>query len=181
MADASKPPARLADAAGSTTDEVDRIVAAWRRERPDLDVSPLEVLSRVSRLSRYLDLARKSAFSAAGIEGWEFDVLSALRRSGPPYVMTAGALVRQTLVSSGTMTNRIDRLLARALVQRSASTTDRRAVLVTLTSSGHELVDGAMDALVTHENELLAELSAGDQQQLASLLATLVRRFDPPR
>ncbi|UJH70591.1 MarR family winged helix-turn-helix transcriptional regulator [Ornithinimicrobium sp. INDO-MA30-4] len=157
-----------------TPDEVDRIVAAWRRERSDLDVSPLEVFSRVSRLSRFLDLARKSAFATAGLEGWEFDVLSALRRSGDPYQLTAGALVRQTLVSSGTMTNRIDRLLKRGLVARSASAQDRRAVLIDLTPAGHDLIDAAMDALVLREQELLSKLSSEDQAQLASLLRTLV-------
>ncbi|MBW8171975.1 MarR family transcriptional regulator [Ornithinimicrobium sp. Arc0846-15] len=163
-----------------TPDEVDRIVAAWRRERSDLDVSPLEVFSRVSRLSRFLDLARKSAFAAAGLEGWEFDVLSALRRSGAPYQLTAGSLVRQTLVSSGTMTNRIDRLLKRGLVARNASLHDRRAVLIDLTPAGHDLIDAAMDALVAHEQELLADLSSEDQAHLAGLLRSLVSPFDQP-
>ena len=91
-------------------DDVDEIVAAWRRERPDLDVSPLEVLSRVSRLARRLDLARGSAFSEHLLDGWAFDVLSALRRAGEPYELSPGQLVQQTLVTSGTMTNRVDRL-----------------------------------------------------------------------
>src|SRR3954453_13315812 len=91
-------------------DEVDRIVLAWERERPDLDVRPLTVLSRVSRLARHLDLARRSAFARHDLETWEFDVLSALRRAGAPYRLSPGALLTQTLVTSGTMTNRIDRL-----------------------------------------------------------------------
>ncbi len=92
-------------------DEVDRIVAAWRHERPDLDVSPMEILSRVTRLSRQLDRARKSSFAEYGIEGWAFDVLSALRRSGEPYQLSPSTLLQETLVTSGTMTNRIDRLV----------------------------------------------------------------------
>src|SRR3954469_3024026 len=96
-------------------DDVDEIVAAWRRERPDLDVSPLEVLSRVSRLARPLDLARGSAFSEHLLDGWAFDVLSALRRAGEPYELSPGQLVQQTLVTSGTMTNRVDRLGGRGL------------------------------------------------------------------
>src|SRR5215208_7138704 len=86
-------------------DDVDRIVAAWRRERPDLDVSPLEILSRVSRLARRLDLARGAAFADHQLEGWEFDVLSALRRAGRPYELSPGQLVHQTLVTKGTITN----------------------------------------------------------------------------
>ena len=97
-------------------DEVDRLVAAWARERPDLDVRPLEVLSRVTRLARHLDRARSTAFDAHDLEVWEFDVLAALRRAGRPYVLSPGQLVAQTLVTSGTMTNRVDRLETRGLV-----------------------------------------------------------------
>jgi len=91
-------------------DEVDELVAAWRAQRPDLDVEPMQVLSRISRLARHLDIARRAAFADHGLETWEFDVLSALRRQGPPFQLTPGALLRATLVTSGTMTNRIDRL-----------------------------------------------------------------------
>src|SRR5579859_2381974 len=91
-------------------DEVDELVAAWQAQRPDLDVEPLHVLSRISRLARHLDIARRGAFADHGLEAWEFDVLSALRRQGPPFQLSPGALIRATLVTSGTMTNRIDRL-----------------------------------------------------------------------
>ena len=117
-------------------DEVDDLVAAWRRERPDLDVAPLEVLSRVTRLARHLDRARGQAFSRHGLEGWEFDVLAALRRCGAPYRLSPGRLLQQTLVTSGTMTNRIDRLAARGLVERHPSPDDRRSVMVELTEAG---------------------------------------------
>ena len=106
------------------TDEVDHLVAAWRRERPDLDVTPLEVLSRVSRLARHLDLARREAFTAHDIESWEFDVLAALRRAGDPYELSPGRLLRETLVTSGTMTNRVDRLVARGYVERNPDPDD---------------------------------------------------------
>src|SRR5450432_2615596 len=86
-------------AAGSLTDEVDDLVAGWRAERPDLDVEPLQVLSRVSRLARHLDRARRAAFAGHGLESWEFDVLSALRRQGAPYQLSPGALLRATLVT----------------------------------------------------------------------------------
>src|ERR1700761_600167 len=142
-----------------TRDEVDRLVDAWRRERPDLDVSPLEVLSRVTRLARYLDRARRTAFAAHELALWEFDVLSALRRSGPPYRMSPGALLNQTLVTSGTMTNRIDRLTERDLVRREPDPNDRRGVLVVLTRTGLDTVDAALTDLLTSEQELLAGLT----------------------
>ncbi|MEO7131100.1 MAG: MarR family transcriptional regulator, partial [Dermatophilaceae bacterium] len=111
-------------------DDVDDVVAGWRRERPDLDVTPLEVFSRVSRLARRLDLARGHAFSRHGLDGWSFDVLSALRRAGEPYHLSPGQLVQQTLVTSGTMTNRVDRLERSGFVVRGPDPGDRRGVLV---------------------------------------------------
>lgn len=159
-------------------DEVDRIVAAWRRERPDLDVSPLEVLSRVSRLARHLDRARRSAFARHGLETWEFDVLSALRRAGLPYELSPGALLTQTLVTSGTMTNRIDRLEDHGLVSRRPSPGDRRGVLVRLTASGLAKVDAAMADLVSEEHEILASLGPEQRVALAGLLHDVLGQFD---
>ncbi|WP_066938059.1 MarR family winged helix-turn-helix transcriptional regulator [Microtetraspora fusca] len=162
----------------ATEDEVDRLVAAWRQERPDLDVSPLEVLSRVSRLSRHLDRARRAAFAEHDLESWEFDVLTALRRSGKPYELSPGALLRATLVTSGTMTNRIDRLAASGLVTRHPDPEDRRGVLVRLTALGRERVDAAFAGLLRRERELLAGLGEREQRTLATLLHTLLAPFD---
>ncbi|HEX2175469.1 MAG TPA: MarR family transcriptional regulator [Nocardioidaceae bacterium] len=159
-------------------DEVDRLVAAWRRERPDLDVAPMEVLSRVTRLARHLDRARRQAFAAHGLESWEFDVLSALRRSGEPYELSPGRLLRETLVTSGTMTNRVDRLAARGLVGRAPDPSDRRGVLVRLTDAGRERVDAALSALLANERALLTGLGGAERRQLANLLRALVRPFD---
>lgn len=155
-------------------DDVDEIVAAWRRERPDLDVSPLEVLSRVSRLARRLDLARGSAFSEHLLDGWAFDVLSALRRAGEPYELSPGQLVQQTLVTSGTMTNRVDRLERSGFVERRPDPGDRRGVLVRLTPAGRDVVDSAMADLIEQEKSLLSELSAADRAQLAGLLRRML-------
>jgi DNA-binding MarR family transcriptional regulator len=159
-------------------DEVDYLVAAWQRERPDLDVAPLHVLSRVSRLARHLDLARRQAFSEHGLESGEFDVLAALRRAGSPYVLSPGRLAVVTLVSSGTMTNRIDRLSDDGLVVREPDPSDGRGVLVRLTDAGRTVVDAALTDLVERERELLADLSDTDQQELAALLRIVVRPFD---
>jgi len=159
-------------------DEVDRIVAAWHRERPDLDVEPLTVLSRVTRLARHLDLARRVSFAKHDLEPWEFDVLSALRRSGAPYRLSPGALLTQTLVTSGTMTNRIDRLAEHGLVQRLPSPGDRRGVLVQLTERGRAQVDAAMSELLDVERGLLEGLTPPERAQLALLLHDVVTPLD---
>jgi DNA-binding MarR family transcriptional regulator len=164
--------------AGERRDEVDDLVAAWRAERPDLDVEPLQVLSRVSRLARHLDRARRAAFAGHGLETWEFDVLSALRRQGPPYQLTPGALLRATLVTSGTMTNRVDRLAEAGLVRREPDPQDRRGVLVTLSEAGRARVDAALDDLVKGEQALLNGLSAADRRTLANLLRVLLAPLD---
>ena len=159
-------------------DEVDDLVAAWRAQRPDLDVEPLQVLSRISRLARHLDIARRGAFADHGLESWEFDVLSALRRQGPPFQLTPGALLRATLVTSGTMTNRIDRLAAADLVRREPDPRDRRGVLVTLTEQGTSRVDAALADLLRRERALLAGLNAGERRRLADLMRILLAPFD---
>jgi len=159
-------------------DEVDVLVDAWRRERPDLDVGPLEVLSRVSRLARHLDLARREAFEAHDLEPWEFDVLAALRREGAPYTLSPGRLLQVTLVTSGTMTNRIDRLEAKGLVARVPDPNDGRGVQVVLTTDGRTRVDDALTDLLAHEREILSALPAADRDHLADLLRRLTLPFD---
>lgn len=175
--DAIRPRASDDDA---DADEVDRLVVAWRRERPDLDVTPLEVLSRVSRLARHLDLARREAFADHHLEPWEFDVLAALRRAGAPYALSPGRLLQVTLVTSGTMTNRIDRLEQAGLVAREPDPHDRRGVRVLLTAEGRARVDGALTDLLAHERALLDTLSESEQDVLADLLRRLVLPFDHP-
>ena len=161
-----------------TRDEVDDLVAGWHAERPDLDLEPLQVLSRVSRLARHLDLARRSAFATHDLEAWEFDVLSALRLEGPPYQLSPGALLRATLVTSGTMTNRIDRLTQSGLVSRHPDPLDKRGVLVQLTDAAQAAADGALTDLLARERELLVQLDAGQRAELASLLRVLLSPFD---
>lgn len=160
--------------AAPLADEVDAIVAAWQRERADLDVEPLQVFSRISRLDTLLEQARAAAFDEHDLETWEFDVLSALRRVGAPYQLSPGVLVQQTLVTSGTMTNRVDRLERRGLVRRLPDPRDRRGVLVQLTPSGRALVDAAMADLLEHERDLLARMPARDRERLAGALRALL-------
>ncbi len=159
-------------------DDVDRIVAAWAEEVPDLDVSPLNVLSRVTRLARHLDFTRRDAFATHGLDGWEFDVLAALRRCGPPYELSPGQLIQQTLSTSGTMTNRIDRLVARGLVERLPDPRDRRAVRVRLLPDGREIVVAALADLVDAERRILAGLSREERATAADLLRRIVQPFE---
>jgi DNA-binding MarR family transcriptional regulator len=160
-------------------DEVDEIVQAWRHERPDLDVEPLHVLSRVSRLAAVLDERRSAAFVEHGLQGHEFDVLSVLRRCGVPFELTAGELASRTYVTSGTMTSRLDRLSGRGLVTRHADPADGRLVRVRLTTAGRDRVDGAFAALLDSERDLLARLDAPSRRALADALRVLLLAAAP--
>ena len=163
---------------GRGSDEVDRLVEAWRRELPSLDVQPLHVMSRLTRLARHLDLARRATFAELDLEVWEFDVISALRRAGRPYELSPGALVHQTLSTSGTTTNRIDRLAARGFVERLPDPHDRRGVRVRLTPDGAARADQAITALVQRERALLAALDPAEASRLAGLLGRLLEPFE---
>ena len=156
------------------TDEVDEVVAAWAREREDLALDAMHVWSRISRLAGILDAHRKRAFSEHGIEGWEFDVLAALRRAGEPYRLSPGQLLRETHVTSGTMTNRVDRLVARGAVTRDPDPSDGRGVLVALTEDGLSLVDAALASLVEVEEDLLDGWGEPDRERFAAYLRRLL-------
>jgi len=136
------------------------------------------VLSRVSRLAIHLDRARRAAFAAHTLESWEFDVLATLRRSGPPYRLAPGQLTRATLVTSGTMTNRVDRLVERGLVSRASDPDDRRSVLVTLSEAGRALVDAALQDLLASEQLIMAQLPADRHEELASSLRRLLAPYE---
>jgi DNA-binding MarR family transcriptional regulator len=164
-------------------DAVDRITSQWNAVRSDVDVSPIEVIGRISRLSRLVDRRLAENFARYGIEAWMYDVLATLRRQGEPYELTAGELVRQTMVTTGAITNRIDRLEQRGLVER-ASASDRRKVIVRLTQQGLDVVDEVVAAHMATEHDILAALSPRQRQELARLLRTtllsLGDRVEPP-
>jgi DNA-binding MarR family transcriptional regulator len=157
-------------------DEVDRLIAAWKRERPDLDLTPLSILSRITRISRHLDIARRDAFGE--LENWGFDVLAALRRAGNPHQLSPGQLMQETMVTSGTMTNRLDKLEELQLITREPDPQDGRGSLVTLTKAGIRAVDAAMEELLKNERKLIKDLADKDQVQLTELLSTLVSKLD---
>ncbi len=159
-------------------DEVDRLVRGWHNALPHVDVSPLEVLSRVSRLARHLDRQRSVIFARHDLETWSFDVLAALRRSEPPHHLSPGQLLAQTLVTSGTMTNRLDRLEDRGLLRRRPDPVDARSVRISLTSAGRRQVDAALSDLVEREDAILGTLDQGERQTLSALLRQVVAPFD---
>lgn len=155
-------------------DAVDAITAEWAETRPDLDVSPMEVIGRISRISRLIDRRLADNFTANGIESWMFDVMATLRRIGAPHELTPGELLSRTMVTTGAMTNRIDRLVERGFVERVPSATDRRSVTVRLTLDGIALVDRVAPTHYATEREILAAFSPGQQAQLTRSLRTLL-------
>jgi DNA-binding MarR family transcriptional regulator len=159
---------------GGERDGVDLILEQWRRERPELDPSPIGIVGRISRLARELEPRLERVYAEQGLEpGW-YDVLATLRRSGPPFQLRptefTGALM---LTSSGT-TKRLDRLERAGLITRGPDPADRRAILITLTDAGRELIDNATRAHLENERRLLAALSPTDQGRLADLLRKLL-------
>lgn len=164
--------------ASTDRDAVDRIAQQWHTVRPDLDVSPMEVIGRVSRLSRLVDRKLAENFARHGIEAWMYDVLATLRRSGKPYELTAGELGDQTMITTGAMTNRIDRLEERGLVERDTAPDDRRKVIVRLTPTGMALVEEIAVGHLDVERRILSTLTDRQQAQLKDMLRTLLLGLD---
>ena len=163
---------------GEDADQVDAIVEQWRRERPDLDVGGMEVIGRISRLDRALPPHLRAVFARHGLEDWEFDVLATLRRSGPPHRLTAGGLLASMMITSGTLTNRIDRLEGRGLIARERDPDDGRIVWVALTDEGFDVVDAAVTEHAANELALLEALSTAQRRQLVDLLRELSRSLE---
>ena len=162
-------------------DHVESIIEAWRAERPDLDVSPVGVFGRISRIERHKDLSLRPLFLRHRIDSGEYDVLAALRRSGEPYCLTPTQLYRSVIVTSATMTERLDRLERHKLVRRRPAQTDRRSILVELTPKGAALFDRAHDELLEIEAGLLAGLSRQERSSLAGLLCKLAAALEQER
>jgi DNA-binding MarR family transcriptional regulator len=152
-------------------DYVSSILAQWAAERPDLDVSPMGIVGRISRLSLVVEKGLESVFAQFGLNNWSFDMLATLRRAGPPYRLSPSELFRSMMVTSGTMTNRIDRLTEKGFLRRAPDPKDRRGILVELTDQGRELIDAALISHVANEARLLQPLSSEEQSTLAALLS----------
>ncbi|MEV6972016.1 MarR family transcriptional regulator [Kitasatospora sp. NPDC093806] len=151
-------------------DGVDRITAQWRAIRPDLDTSPMAVIGRISRASRLLERGIKENLALHGVEPWEFDVLATLLRAGAPHVLTAGELSSAAMVSSAALTNRIDHLVEKGLVERAVDPAHRRRVLISLTDSGRELTNRLVEHHLAGEERQLAGLTAVERDRLTELL-----------
>ncbi len=159
-------------------DHVDRIVAQWRRERPDLDVSALALLGRLLRVAHLSDLALAEGTARHGLRAGWFDLLAALRRTGPPFELRPTDLMEATMLSSGGITKRLDRLAAAGLVERRPDPEDRRSAPVRLTRKGRALLDRALPAHLTNEERLLEALSPADRRALDHLLRRLLADLD---
>jgi DNA-binding MarR family transcriptional regulator len=157
-----------------TSDAIDHLVAQWNRERPDLDVTPTHVLQRITRLYLLQSASFAEVFARFGMSFGEYEVLAALTRSGPPYRLKPGELVGALVLSSGAVTNRIDRVEAAGLVERLPDPDDRRGTLVALTAKGRAVVDEAVRAHLANEERLLGGLSRTDRAQLTRLLRKLL-------
>lgn len=166
-------------AAKRPVDAVDAILEQWHRERPDLDVSPMGPIGRLKRCAALLQRRLDEIFADFGITFWEFDVLATLRRSGAPYRLAPTALFSALMVTSGTMTHRLQRLEASGLVRRVPSRDDARSMLVQLTAAGLALIDRAVEAHVENERRILAPLKASDLAALDSSLARLLAILEP--
>lgn len=159
-------------------DAVAAIVDQWKRERPDLDATPMLVIGRLFRLTDDLDQRLRPPFAAARLGNGDFDVLAALRRVGEPYALSAGELSRTVLVTTGAITKRVDRLEARGLVERTVAEADSRGRLISLTAEGVALADELIAAHLDNQRDLLAGLTEKEREQLADLLARLARTLD---
>lgn len=159
-------------------DRVGEIQQAWRRERPDLDPSPQGVIGRLHRVALELTDRLVPVYRQYGLSEGEFDVLATLRRAGAPYERAAGELADHTLVTTGGLTKRVDRLEARGLVERRAAASDARKRLVRLTPEGKDLIDRAFTAHLANEHRLVDELGATDAASLESVLTRWLRILD---
>jgi len=156
------------------TDSVGKLLIQWAENRPDLDLTSLGVAVRIDRLAAQLTIGANRALDPLGVSLWEYDVLSALRRQGRPYELSATALARETRMSGGAMTHRVTRLVKRGLVTRSACDEDRRAVLVRLTREGLEVVGKAIGERVTMVARALDALDTDERDMLDRLLGTVL-------
>lgn len=159
-------------------DAVDKILAQWHQERPDLDVSPMGLIGRTTRLASYLRKAIGKTFVEYGLQPGEFDVMATLRRSGAPYQLSPTELFKTMMVSSGTMTNRIDRLEDAGLVERIPDERDRRASFIHLTDKGFSLIDEAVTAHVANEHKIISALNTKEREALTGLLSKLLRSLE---
>ena len=155
-------------------DDVEAVIEQWRRERPDLDPTPLAVIGRLSKLARKLELEFAEGLGRFGINEGEFDVLCALRRIGPAHRLTPSELAKTVMISAAGMTKRLDALERAGLIRREPAPTDRRSTLIALTPHGKRVLDKSLTAHFADEERLLENLNGAEREQLALLLSKLL-------
>jgi DNA-binding MarR family transcriptional regulator len=159
-------------------DRVDKVIKQWGQERPDLDVSSMELIGRLVRVYKFLGQGMTQTFSEHGLNAANFDVLATLRRSGPPYALSPNDLISSTMVTSGTMTNRIDQLTKAGLVERIRNPDDGRSVVASLTKAGFKLIDAAVTDHVATLEQLTSGLSKDEQKHLNTLLKKFLQSLE---
>lgn len=160
-------------------DQVDRILQQWRDQRPDLDTGPMGTLGRLKRLADHLTEGLAQVYSAHGLTAAGFDVMATLRRAGPPYALTPSELIAWTMVASGTMTNRLDRLETAGLIERRPNPEDGRGSVVALSAKGLALIDEVIDEHVANQHRLMQALSPEQHAQLDAILRIWLGSFHP--
>jgi DNA-binding MarR family transcriptional regulator len=155
-------------------DAVDRIAAQWARERPELDVGPMLLVGRIHRLAGLLDQELRPVFAEADLGNGDFDVLASLRRAGAPYQLTPTELAGTTMVTSGAVTKRVDRLVGQGLVERHASETDGRGRVIALTRKGKQVQERLHPQHLANEERLIAALDDDERRELGRLLSKLL-------
>ncbi|MFI9550044.1 MarR family winged helix-turn-helix transcriptional regulator [Nonomuraea endophytica] len=158
-------------------DAVDAVLEQWRRERPDIDIWPVGIVGRLMRLSRMWDMSIKEVLAKHGLEPGEFDVLSTLRRSGEPYELTAGTFLKVSLVTTGAITLRVDKMQDKGLVTRVRDTADRRSVKIRLTPLGLEVIDRVLPEHIANQARLLRSLDEGHRDQFAAIMSGLLQSY----
>lgn len=164
----------------SGRDAVDQILTQWSRERPDLDVSPMGLIGRLGRLRAHISRAHEAVFQRHGLNSASFDLLATLRRSGSPFRLSPSELLETMMITSGTMTNRIDQLEKQGLVERMPHPEDRRALLVALTEKGRAVIDAAVTDHVANQHRLIETLTAEDRTALDGLVRQFLTAFEKP-
>lgn len=162
-----------------TADAVDSILEQWQRERPDLDLAPMGTIGRLKRCAALVQRQLDGMFAEFGMTAWEFDVLATLRRAGHPFRLAPTTLFSSLMITSGTMTHRLQRLEASGLVDRVPNRDDARSLLVQLTPAGRDLIDRAVTAHVENERRILSSLTPSQLGALDAQLAQLLALLEP--
>jgi len=159
-------------------DHVDRILEQWAEQRPDLDTSAMGLIGRLKRLSHYVEGEMEQTFARLGLNLSSFDVLATLLRSGPPYQLSPGELIASSMVTSGTMTNRINQLEKQGMIERRKNPKDGRGAIIALTALGHDTISQAVAEHVVTQKSVVSELSVMERKSLDALLRRFLERYD---